>query len=150
MLVFVQSIDRARELFHELVYEGINVEVIHADRTQQQVHTYCTVLWVLTAVQPCIKPPPLCIGFRGTTWWTVSAPVRFGCWSAQLCSPEESTSKESTWCWTTTSPPALWSTSTESVSYVRLIISQSDYLVLGWNHYLMPFFLIFLTHLTSS
>ncbi|KAM6907532.1 putative ATP-dependent RNA helicase DDX52 [Xenentodon cancila] len=36
MLVFVQSIDRARELFHELVYEGINVEVIHADRTQQQ------------------------------------------------------------------------------------------------------------------
>ena len=37
MLVFVQSIDRARELFHELVYEGINVDVIHADRTQQQV-----------------------------------------------------------------------------------------------------------------
>lgn len=37
MLVFVQSIDRARELFHELVYEGINVDVIHAERTQQQV-----------------------------------------------------------------------------------------------------------------
>lgn len=37
VLVFVQSIDRARELFHELVYEGINVDVIHADRTQQQV-----------------------------------------------------------------------------------------------------------------
>uniref|UniRef100_A0A672RNZ3 ATP-dependent RNA helicase n=1 Tax=Sinocyclocheilus grahami TaxID=75366 RepID=A0A672RNZ3_SINGR len=36
VLVFVQSIDRARELFHELVYEGINVDVIHADRTQQQ------------------------------------------------------------------------------------------------------------------
>ncbi|CAL8267887.1 unnamed protein product [Merluccius merluccius] len=36
MLVFVQSIDRARELFHELVYEGINVDVIHAERTQQQ------------------------------------------------------------------------------------------------------------------
>ncbi|XP_038550989.1 probable ATP-dependent RNA helicase DDX52 isoform X2 [Micropterus salmoides] len=36
MLVFVQSIERARELFHELVYEGINVDVIHADRTQQQ------------------------------------------------------------------------------------------------------------------
>ena len=39
VLVFVQSIDRARELFRELVYEGINVDVIHADRTQQQVHT---------------------------------------------------------------------------------------------------------------
>ncbi|XP_077051142.1 putative ATP-dependent RNA helicase DDX52 [Siphateles boraxobius] len=36
VLIFVQSIDRARELFHELVYEGINVDVIHADRTQQQ------------------------------------------------------------------------------------------------------------------
>ncbi|XP_056140976.1 probable ATP-dependent RNA helicase DDX52 [Lampris incognitus] len=36
MLVFVQSIERARELYHELVYEGINVDVIHADRTQQQ------------------------------------------------------------------------------------------------------------------
>lgn len=36
MLVFVQSIERARELFHELVYEGINVDVIHANRTQQQ------------------------------------------------------------------------------------------------------------------
>lgn len=39
MLVFVQSKERARELFHELVYEGINVDVIHAERTQQQVHT---------------------------------------------------------------------------------------------------------------
>lgn len=39
MLVFVQSIERARELFHELVYEGINVDVIHAERTQQQVQT---------------------------------------------------------------------------------------------------------------
>ncbi|XP_026548747.1 probable ATP-dependent RNA helicase DDX52, partial [Notechis scutatus] len=36
VLVFVQSIERAKELFHELVYEGINVDVIHADRTQQQ------------------------------------------------------------------------------------------------------------------
>uniref|UniRef100_H3BZU3 Probable ATP-dependent RNA helicase DDX52 n=1 Tax=Tetraodon nigroviridis TaxID=99883 RepID=H3BZU3_TETNG len=36
MLVFVQSKERARELFHELVYEGINVDVIHAERTQQQ------------------------------------------------------------------------------------------------------------------
>uniref|UniRef100_A0A4W3ICA9 ATP-dependent RNA helicase n=1 Tax=Callorhinchus milii TaxID=7868 RepID=A0A4W3ICA9_CALMI len=36
VLVFVQTIDRAKELFHELIYEGINVEVIHAERTQQQ------------------------------------------------------------------------------------------------------------------
>ena len=37
MLVFVQSKERAKDLFHELVYDGINVDVIHADRTQQQV-----------------------------------------------------------------------------------------------------------------
>ncbi|XP_038670336.1 probable ATP-dependent RNA helicase DDX52 isoform X2 [Scyliorhinus canicula] len=36
VLVFVQSIERAKELFRELIYEGINVEVIHAERTQQQ------------------------------------------------------------------------------------------------------------------
>ncbi|KAJ2158844.1 RNA-dependent ATPase rok1 [Coemansia sp. RSA 552] len=35
-LVFVQSIDRAKELFHELVFEGVNVEAIHSERTQTQ------------------------------------------------------------------------------------------------------------------
>ncbi|XP_077360419.1 putative ATP-dependent RNA helicase DDX52 [Festucalex cinctus] len=52
VLVFVQSIERARELFHELVYEGINVDVIHAERTQQQrdnvVESFrCGKIWVL-------------------------------------------------------------------------------------------------------
>jgi len=36
VLVFVQSIERAKELFHELVYDGINVDVIHSERTQSQ------------------------------------------------------------------------------------------------------------------
>lgn len=36
MLIFVQSIDRAKELFHELVYDGIQVDVIHAERTASQ------------------------------------------------------------------------------------------------------------------
>ncbi|KAJ2077768.1 RNA-dependent ATPase rok1 [Coemansia sp. RSA 988] len=35
-LIFVQSIERAKELFYELVFEGINVEVIHSERTQTQ------------------------------------------------------------------------------------------------------------------
>ncbi|XP_068766163.1 probable ATP-dependent RNA helicase DDX52 [Struthio camelus] len=52
VLVFVQSIERAKELFHELIYEGINVEVIHADKTQQQrdnvVHSFrAGKIWVL-------------------------------------------------------------------------------------------------------
>eukprot|EP00118_Oscarella_pearsei_P012556 m.93242 g.93242 ORF g.93242 m.93242 type:complete len:211 (+) comp36777_c1_seq2:1593-2225(+) len=36
MLVFVQSKERAKELFHELIYDGLNVDVVHADRTQAQ------------------------------------------------------------------------------------------------------------------
>lgn len=35
-LIFVQSIERAKDLFHELIYDGINVDVIHSDRTQAQ------------------------------------------------------------------------------------------------------------------
>ncbi|XP_030566874.1 probable ATP-dependent RNA helicase DDX52 [Drosophila novamexicana] len=36
VLVFVQSKDRAKQLFEELLYDGINVDVIHAERTQYQ------------------------------------------------------------------------------------------------------------------
>ena len=36
VLVFVESKERAQELFNELIYDGINVDVIHADRTQTQ------------------------------------------------------------------------------------------------------------------
>ena len=36
VLIFVQSIERAKELFHELIFDGINVEVIHSDRTKAQ------------------------------------------------------------------------------------------------------------------
>ena len=37
MLIFVQSKDRAEELFNELIYDGLNIDVIHAERTQTQV-----------------------------------------------------------------------------------------------------------------
>jgi ATP-dependent RNA helicase DDX52/ROK1 len=36
IIMFVQSIARAQALFRELVYDGINVDVIHADRSQAQ------------------------------------------------------------------------------------------------------------------
>lgn len=36
VLVFVQTKERAKELYTELVYDGINVDVIHAERTQLQ------------------------------------------------------------------------------------------------------------------
>merc|ERR1712070_867940 len=35
-LIFVQSKERAKQLFGELVYDGIFVDVIHGDRTKQQ------------------------------------------------------------------------------------------------------------------
>lgn len=40
VLIFVQSKERAKDLFHELVYDGINVDVIHAERTQLQVRLF--------------------------------------------------------------------------------------------------------------
>ncbi|XP_072397068.1 probable ATP-dependent RNA helicase DDX52 [Diabrotica undecimpunctata] len=36
VLVFVQSKERAQHLFNELIYDGINVDAIHSDRTQLQ------------------------------------------------------------------------------------------------------------------
>ncbi|KAJ3193598.1 RNA-dependent ATPase rok1 [Irineochytrium annulatum] len=36
VLVFVQSIDRAKELFHELIYDGIHVDVMHSERSKPQ------------------------------------------------------------------------------------------------------------------
>ena len=46
MLIFVQSKERAKELFHELIYDGINVEVIHSERTQTQVrHLSCNIVF---------------------------------------------------------------------------------------------------------
>ncbi|EJU04701.1 P-loop containing nucleoside triphosphate hydrolase protein [Dacryopinax primogenitus] len=36
VLIFVQSIERAQELFHELLYDGLNVDVVHSERTKAQ------------------------------------------------------------------------------------------------------------------
>eukprot|EP01133_Synstelium_polycarpum_P005298 gene5298-6143_t len=36
VLIFVQSKERAQELFQELIFDNINVDVIHSDRTQFQ------------------------------------------------------------------------------------------------------------------
>lgn len=36
VLIFVQSVERANELFNELVYDGVRVDVIHGERTPAQ------------------------------------------------------------------------------------------------------------------
>lgn len=38
VLVFVQSIERAKELFDELIYDDLNVDMIHSDRSRAQVY----------------------------------------------------------------------------------------------------------------
>ncbi|KAJ2221706.1 RNA-dependent ATPase rok1 [Coemansia sp. RSA 518] len=55
-LIFVQSIERAKELFRELVFEGINVEAIHSERTQSQRNKIVQKfrsgeLWVLVCTE---------------------------------------------------------------------------------------------------
>ena len=36
MLIFVQSKDRAKQLFKELKFDGVNVDVIHADKKKEE------------------------------------------------------------------------------------------------------------------
>lgn len=36
IIIFLESIARAKALYHELMYDGLNVDVLHAERTQQQ------------------------------------------------------------------------------------------------------------------
>lgn len=40
VLIFCESIERAKMLFQELIFDGVNVDVIHSDRTQAQVKEY--------------------------------------------------------------------------------------------------------------
>jgi ATP-dependent RNA helicase DDX52/ROK1 len=36
VLIFVQSKDRAQQLFTELIYDGLNIDLIHSDRNQKE------------------------------------------------------------------------------------------------------------------
>ena len=62
IIMFVQSIERAQALYRELVYDGINVDVIHADRSQVQrdavVRKFRTgEVWVLIATDLMVRHP---------------------------------------------------------------------------------------------
>ncbi|CAM9260661.1 unnamed protein product [Ectocarpus fasciculatus] len=51
-LIFLQNKERAKELFKELIYDGVNVDVMHAERTQAQREEIITKfrsgeIWVL-------------------------------------------------------------------------------------------------------
>jgi ATP-dependent RNA helicase DDX52/ROK1 len=51
-LIFMQNKERAKELFKELIYDGVNVDVMHAERTQAQREDIITKfrngnIWVL-------------------------------------------------------------------------------------------------------
>lgn len=51
-LIFLQNKERAKELFKELIYDGVNVDIMHAERTQAQREDVITKfrsgeIWVL-------------------------------------------------------------------------------------------------------
>ncbi|KAF2077781.1 hypothetical protein CYY_000902 [Polysphondylium violaceum] len=56
ILIFTQSKERAHDLFQELIFDGINVDVIHSDRTQFQRDTIVKKfrtgqIWVLICTE---------------------------------------------------------------------------------------------------
>ena len=56
VLVFLDTVDRARGLMQELIYDGINADVIHSERTQAQRDNVVKAfragqLWVLIATE---------------------------------------------------------------------------------------------------
>lgn len=66
VLCFVQSVERAKQLFHELVYEGVRVDVIHSQRSASQrdrvVQAFRTGrIWVLIATDLMARG----VDFRG-------------------------------------------------------------------------------------
>ena len=57
VLIFVQSVERAMQLFHALVYDGLRADVLHAERTAAQreatVSEFRTgQVWVFIATEP--------------------------------------------------------------------------------------------------
>lgn len=46
VLVFVQSKDRAKELFKELAFDDIKADVVHADLSQMQVKLQFVLSWL--------------------------------------------------------------------------------------------------------
>ena len=56
VLIFVQSVERAMQLFHALVYDGLRVDVLHAERTAAQREATVSKfragqVWVLIATE---------------------------------------------------------------------------------------------------
>ena len=56
VLIFVQSVERAMQLFHALVYDGLRADVLHAERTvakrEVTVSKFRTgQVWVLIATE---------------------------------------------------------------------------------------------------
>jgi glutamyl-tRNA reductase len=47
MLIFVQSIERAEELYGELKFDSIRVGVIHSNLSQEQVIFSCSSIYMV-------------------------------------------------------------------------------------------------------
>lgn len=129
VLIFVQSIERAKQLFHELVYDNINVDVMHAERTKAQVRNICTQLdaWIS---HPKLTPPPpppcsyspfsLTFFFREMQSFKTLERARLGSWLRPSSCREVLISRALIWSSITISPPLFKAISTELVERVVL------------------------------
>ncbi len=54
VLIFVQSKERGQDLFHELIYENVNVDVIHSDRAQAQVFYLIQFIIIIITYIPSV------------------------------------------------------------------------------------------------
>ena len=73
MLIFVQSKKRARELYHELEFDGVNVDVIHGDKRKHERDEIMTKfrigdIWVLICTD---------LMARGIDFKTVNSVINF-------------------------------------------------------------------------
>ena len=58
MLIFVQSKERAKELFQVLAFDGVPIEAIHADKTQAQVVSIFTASLHIRGVRELARKNP--------------------------------------------------------------------------------------------
>jgi ATP-dependent RNA helicase DDX52/ROK1 len=73
MLIFVQSKTRAKELYHELIFDGVNVNVIHGDKKKHERDAIITQfrmgeIWVLICTD---------LMARGIDFKTVNSVINF-------------------------------------------------------------------------
>ena len=67
VLIFVQNKGRAQQLYHEIMYEGLSVTTVHADRDQKQVRR----ILALKGTFVILNPRPCHHGVNVIRYWLI-------------------------------------------------------------------------------